>query len=234
MRYFWSGAAVIAAMLFVGVSAHADALLYSFEAGDSPNSLDGFSSNGPGNTLSNSTTVGVTNGVQSLLVTNGNSSFAGIASGSVPATMNNDKITAISLDATIPSAEAYSGGFYLLGITLFDEVAGNPYSGDSWQVAGADEQSIFQAVGTGVPQHKIIPLTGSDPNTFNPTTYGQLVDNGWVTTGFQIFEDHNAPLTFAVDNVSAVVVPEPASITLGALGGLMLMVRRRRASRAVA
>jgi len=205
MRYFRYGAAVIAAMLFVGVSAHADTLLYSFEPGDSPNSLDGFG-NLAGDALSNSTTVGVTNGVQSLFVTNGSSSFAGIATSANTAPMANDKITAISLDATIPSGLAYSGGYYLLGITLYDNSAGNPYTGTSFQVAGADEQSIYQAVGTGVPQHKVIPLTGTDPISFNPTTYGQLVDNGWVTTGFEIFQDHNAPLNFAVDNVGAVVV----------------------------
>jgi hypothetical protein len=229
MRYFRLGAAVIAAMFIGAASAHAQILLYSFEAGDSPNSLDGFS-NLAGDSLSNSTTVGVTNGLQSLFVTNPSPSFAGIATNSNVGLIQSDTVTSISMDATIPSGESYTGGYYLLGITLYDEVAGNPYTGDSWQVAGSDEQSIYQATGNGVPQHITIPLTGSDPNTFAATTYGQLVDNGWVTTGFEIFQDHNAPLNFAIDNVTANEVPEPATLGIGAVSGLLLLARRRRAA----
>jgi hypothetical protein len=231
---------LLAAALVAGsigaASAHADALLYSFEPGDSPSALDGFGNLG-GNTLGNSTTVGVTDQTQSLLVTNGNSSFAGFASGSVPAFFTNDHVTAVSLDATVPSGFTYTGGFYLLGITLFDNAPANAYTGMSFQVAGSDEQSIYPlpaGLGTGVPQHVSIPLSGSDPITFNPTTYGQLIDNGWVTTGIEIFEDHNAPLTFAVDKVSAVgvSVPEPASIGVAAIGAMGLLARRRRAAKA--
>ena len=136
MRHFRLGAAVLAALLASAASAHAQALLYSFESGDSPNSLDGFSDLA-GDTLSNSTTLGVTQGAQSLFVNNTSSSFAGYATGSVPAIFNTDTVTGVTLNVTWPSGEVYAGGYYLLGVTLYDNSASSPYDGTSLQVPGA-------------------------------------------------------------------------------------------------
>lgn len=231
MRYFRLAAAFSAATVLVlsmaARPARADVQMYSFEPGDSPNALDGFS-NLSGNILSNTTAYGVTSGTQALQIDCNSPSFAGSATASIQPIMNSATVTGVSLDATIPSGEQYAGGYLLLGITLYDNSASSPYDGDGFQVAGSDEQSIYQATGNGVPQHVVIPLTGSDPITFNPTTYPQLVAAGWVTTGFEIFEDKNSTETLAVDNVSAVVVPEPASLAFGTVGGLMLLARRRR------
>jgi hypothetical protein len=215
MKYGIVCAATLAVLSLAAIPAHADVLMYSFEPGDSPNSLDGFANIG-GTTLSNTTSYGVTNGTQALQIAC-NAGFDSSATTTINSIMSSQTVTAISMDATIPSGAVYTGGYFDLGITLYDNSATSPYDGESLQVAPGDEQSIYQATGTGLPQHVVIPLTGSDPNSGNPTTYAQLLANGWVTTGFEIFEDKNGVVTFAVDSVSA-VVPEPAS--LGLLGGL--------------
>jgi len=233
MKYGFVCAATIAVLSLAAVSARAQGvLLYSFEPGDSPNALDGFQNLGS-NTLNNESTYGVTNGTQAMQVVCASSSFDGIISSTgtgatIPAVLNANPnaVTAISMTVTQPLGETYGGSFFLLGITLRDSDPSSPYNGDQFQVAGADEQHIETDPGN-LPVTIVIPLTGTDPISFNPTTYSQLVAAGWVTTGFEIFEDHNAPLTFALDNIQA-VVPEPASIlSMGAISGLLVLRRRR-------
>jgi hypothetical protein len=232
MKYGVICAATVMALSLAAISARADVLMYSFEPGDSPNSLDGFA-NLSGNSLSNESTYGVTGGIgstQAMQIQCTTAGFAGSATTSINAIMSSPTVSAISMDATVPLGTSYTGGYLLLGITVYDNSATSPYDGDSFQVSGSDEQSIYplpSGAGTGVPQHIVIPLTGSDPISGNPSTYAQLIAGGWVTTGFEIFEDKNAQVTFAVDSVSA-VVPEPASLLgMGAISGL-LMLRRRR------
>lgn len=226
MKFSRSLCAAAAAVLITGAaSARASELLYSFETGDGLGALDGFKNLG-GNTLSLGT-FGATDGSSALEVDNTNSSFAGFATSSIPAVLLNPAVTAISIDVTITAGETSTAGYYLLGVALFDNVA--TVDPGEFQVAGSDEQHLdtFHIPGTGTPFTITIPLTGSDPNSGNPVTYAQLLANGFIPDGFEIFEDHNGPLQFAIDNVQAVgvSVPEPASI--GGLATLGLLLKRR-------
>jgi hypothetical protein len=57
-----------------------------------------------------------------------------------------------------------------------------------------------------------------------------VLSNGFIPTGFEFFysKSNDAALDVYIDNVQAVAVPEPASLGLGAVGGLMMLARRRR------
>jgi hypothetical protein len=222
--------AAAAALMFGVASSKASELLYSFETGDSPNALDGFKNLG-GNTLSQGTT-GATVGTGALEVNNTNSSFAGISTTSIPSALLNPAVTAISLDVTIPAGETSTAGYYLLGVALFDNNA--PADVGEFQVDGSDEQHLdfYHIPGTGTPFTITIPLTGADPNSGVDGSYAQLLANGFVPDGFEIFEDHNGPLQFSIDNIQAVgvSVPEPTSLSLAAVAGGMLLKRRSRKS----
>jgi hypothetical protein len=228
MRYFCSVAASVAA-LFIGVaSSDAGTLLYSFENGDSPDSLDGFAANGGGITVLQSN-IGATVGTGAMNNTSAASAtFTGALTTLVPAALNDPSVTAISFDLTIAPGDQFTGAFADIGITIFGRTGISPNFnyGVQYQVDPAQEQNVALGPGT---YNLTVALIGTDPYSGAlHQTYGQILNDTFVPTGFEFFygKSADAPLSVYIDNVQT--VPEPASIGLGAVGGLLMLACRRR------
>jgi hypothetical protein len=214
--------------LLIGVNSAKAALLYSFENGDVPNNVDGFAPNGGGVTVSHDT-IGATNGTGSMkLVTSVGGTFVGaLSTSAVPlATLDNPSISGVSFDITT-AAPQYAGNYADIGITLFVANPGLGEFGEQFQTNFVPSDNIDLAPGT---YHVTHPLYGNDPDTGTPESYSQLLANGFVPTGFEFFisKDATAAATVYLDNVNTVSVPEPATLALGAVGGVMALARRRR------
>lgn len=220
-----------AAALFIGVgSADAGTLLYSFENGDSPNSLDGFAANGGGITVTPST-IGATVGTGSMENSNAaNATFTGALTTLVPAALNSPSVSAISFDLTIAPGQQFTGAFADIGITIFGRTGISPNFnyGEQFQVDPAQEQNVALGPGT---YNLTVALIGTDPYSLAAhQTYAQVLSDTFVPTGFEFFygKSGDAPLNVYIDNVQTVVVPEPASIGVGAVGALLMLALRRR------
>jgi len=225
MRHFRLVAAGVAA-IFLGVaSANAGTLLYSFENGDTPNNLDGFANNGGGITVTHDT-IGATVGTGSMdNLTVSGATFTGALTPVVPAALNDPSVTAISLDLTVAPGQQFTGAFADIGITIFGAINGS--FGNQYQVDASSERNVNLAPGT---YHLTIPLIGTDPNSFAlHQPYSEVLGDSFIPTGFEFFysKSGDAPLNVYIDNV-ATVVPEPASIGASAVGGLLMLARRRR------
>lgn len=244
MRNALSAVLAATAMTCVGAaSAHANTLLYSFEAGDTPNAVDGFARNGPPVTFTvTSSAVGVTNGLTSALFNSTATSFSGAITSKVDPifTSTTNTPTAITADISVPVGTVYTGNNApYLGITIFGTLpdAGAPTGTDAaqFQVLGSSEAPIPFSGGatfftsTGAISHVSIPLIGYDPAGVAPSaTYADALAEGFVPTSFQFFFDKDAALPVTIDNVVAVTpTPEPASLGLAVVGGLALLRRRR-------
>jgi hypothetical protein len=213
-----------AAALCAAAPARASVILYSFENADSPNALDGFAKNGSGISVASSS-IGPTAGTGSISVATTGPGFKSILTASIPAVLDNPLVTGISVDVTIPPSPAYTGTFADLGVIMFVDNLPLGEFGEQFQVASSEEQNINLAPGT----HTVtIPLMGSDPDTGALETYAQLLSHGFIPAGFDLFFDENAANSVFLDNVQAVGVsaPEPASLALLILGGLLLLKRR--------
>ena len=225
----------LAVTLLGATAARADVLLYSFETGDTPNAVDGFTRNGgaSSNTITQST-IGVTNGVNSGLFTVTAPGFAGAITTKVDPVFSSTTAapTAVKLDLTVPADFTYAGGYALIGVTVFGVIQ-DPVDGPvgvQFQVNGASEQFIPFDM-PGITKTLTIPLVGADPLTGTIEPYQALVNQGFTPTSLQFFFDKNAAITVAIDNVVAVTppVPEPAALGAVALGTTALLRRRRRA-----
>jgi hypothetical protein len=218
-------AAAVAAALSLGLaSAHAQ-LLYSFESGDSPNSTDGFVPNG---ITPIQTTTGATVGVGALECISSGEYEGTYTQGDLPALLSNPALTGFTVDVTIsPNDLAPSGtdAYADLGLGLFIYNAAEEEFGDPFIAPTSDWVNIDLATGTYLSLS--IPLIGDDPDTGNPISYPDLLADGWAVGGFNIVDDSSAPQTFFVDNIQG-VVPEPASIGVGVVSGLLMLARRRR------
>jgi hypothetical protein len=228
MRHSLVLAAVVAAMSVGAASASAGTLLYSFEATDAAGPTDGFTNNGGGIVVSPST-IGATVGLGSMEnATVSGATFTGALTGTdVPAALSSPSTSAISLDLTIAPGGQFAGAFADIGITIFGELPG-PTFGNQYQVDASSEQNVALAPGT---YSLTIPLIGTDPNSFAlHQPYSEVLGDGFIPTGFEFFysKSGDAPLNVYIDNVQAVAVPEPASLGVGAIGGLMMLSRRRR------
>jgi hypothetical protein len=208
---------------------------YSFEA-VTPAGPDGFF--GVGATVTQST-IGATHLLNSMSYDATASSFSGARTESViPPTLNDPPgVDHVLFDLTITSA--YTGGFADIGVTVFGHqlnAPGGPVFGH--QVQFADTESIAlltvgthsniridlnQSVGPYRPGESFDAIFGPGPNDLT------------VASAFQFFISKNGgvPLTVFIDNVRLVPVPEPATLSLTALGavGLGALGRRRRAAR---
>ena len=223
MRHSLVLAAVVAAMS-VGVgSARAGTLMYSFESGDAPNSKDGFVNNGIAPTQ---TTTGATVGTGALQMVTPGGYQGTYTTSPLPAPLANPGLSAVTLDLTIsPNDPAFTGGYSDLGIGLYVSNPGEGEYGMQYVSPTSDWVNIDLAPGTY--RGLSIPITGNDPDTFSPISFGGLLGEGWYVSGFQLLIDGNGAQTVYVDNILA-VVPEPASLGIGAIGGLMMLARRRR------
>jgi hypothetical protein len=205
------------------ISAQAGVLMYSFETGDSPNGKDGFVNNGT--TSVTQTTTGATVGSDALQIVTPGGYVGTYTQGDLPAPLANPNLSAVTLDLTVsPNDPAFTGTYSDMGISLFVSNPGEGEYGDQYAVPNTDWVNIDLAPGT---YNLSIPITGNDPDSGNPITFGNLLGEGWYVSGFQLILDGNGAQTVYVDNVQA-VVPEPASLSLIGLTGSLLLSRRRR------
>lgn len=221
--------AAAAALMFGSVSAKASGLLYSFENGDTPNSLDGFANNGGGISVTQDT-IGATLGSNSMRNSSvAGATFTGALTSTVPANLT-PGTTDITFDMTINDGETFTGAYADVGITIFGAIgsgASETY-GNQYQVDASSERNIALAPGT----YSIdIPLVGTSPVDFSlHQPYSTVVGQGFIPTGVEFFysKSSDSAATVYIDNVQAVTVPEPASIGLvGALAAFALGRKRR-------
>jgi hypothetical protein len=226
MRNFLVSAAAVAA-LFVGAgAAGAQQLLYSFESGDSPNSKDGFVPNG---LFPSSSTIGATNGSGSLELndTTGGSYVGAYTQNPIPAVLDTPDVTGFTADVTFTSPLPGTSNDIGLGFFIFN--AGESEYGDQF-IAPTSAWAVLPTATPGT-YSIFVPLLGTNPDTTLPDTWPDMLSKGWAVGGFNVVSSNNAgaPFAFYIDNIQA-VVPEPASLSLGAVSGLMLLARRRRSA----
>jgi len=216
-------------------SAHAT-LAYSFEA--PPVNPDGFGPNGGGVAVTQDT-IGATQGLSSMKVAVvPGATFVGALTGVVAPPINDPPgVNAILFDMTIPAGGQFTGGFALVGVTIFGASQPGPGQQFGLQAQFADFEHIDgKAPGT----YKDIridlnsathPLTFATGQSFDQIfgTVGSGV-NDIIPTGFQLFfnKSNDAPLTVYIDNVRT-VVPEPAAglmLCLGLAGMTWVKCRR--------
>lgn len=234
MKTTWLGAIAVAMIACTSSSAHAT-LAYSFEGGLPP---DGFGPNGGGVTISQDT-IGATEGVNSLkasVVTG--ATFVGALTGNVhPSIGDPPGLQSIFFDLTIPQGGEFTGGFAVVGVTIFGASQPGPGQQFGLQAQFADFEHIGgKAAGTYTVQIDLSSAT--HPLTF---ATGQSFDqifgpnpgapNDVIPTGIQFFlnKSNDAPLTVYIDNVRT-VIPEPATAVMLSLGAIGLGLVRRRAS----
>jgi hypothetical protein len=231
--------AVMVLMLIMSARALAqtDVLVYSFETGGAFNP-DGFVPNGA--TIAKSPGVGNTVGANSIHITTdlASATFVGtFTQNPLPAVLTDPNTTAIKMDVTLPAA--YPGANSTIGITYFgyhdpDDVPGTGDETNFGTPFQANNASFQQMAGLAAGTHTLtVPLIEFFTNQpFNgPTLFNNpdpLAD--WDIGGFQLTfsKDDVAVLDVYVDNVRAVVVPEPASVMSLAGLGLLGLARRRR------
>ena len=193
-------------LLSAATAANAGTLLGNFEAG----SLDGWSAQGATTTAFD--TFGATLGVNSLRVT-------------IPANWNYDLVNhplSLTPDLALPNS-----------VITFDLTMRN----DGGQIPpwwlGLEMHLNSDATGDNA-----LPLQGSFPGVpWGPTTShltysipasvsSTIASATWVNLDF-IGNTGGGGATFWIDNMQISQVPEPASLGLLGLGGLMLFLRRR-------
>jgi hypothetical protein len=138
----------------------------------------------------------------------------------------------VLFDVTLPAA--YPDTFANVGITVFGHAL-NAQGGAQFghQVQFADEVALAP-LGAGTHTNLRIDLDFSlgpyrPGDSFNDI-FGPAMDDLTVASAFQFYVNKNVltPLTLYIDNVR-LVVPEPASLTLVAMGAMVLLPRRRMA-----
>lgn len=236
MKTTWLGVIALAMIACTSSSAHAT-LAYSFEGGLPP---DGFGPNGGGVTISQDT-IGATNGVNSLKASVvGGATFVGALTGNLhPSIGDPPGLQSIFFDLTIPQGGEFTGGFAVVGVTIFGASQPDYPGGQQFglQAQFADFEHIGgKAAGTYTVQVDLSsathPLTFATGQSFDQIFGGfGSGANDVIPTGFQFFlnKSNDAPLTVYIDNVRT-VIPEPATAAMLSLGALGLGLVRRRAS----
>jgi hypothetical protein len=221
-----------AMIAFTSSSAYA-ALAYSFEGGSPP---DGFGPNGGGVTVSQDT-IGATEGVNSLKASVvAGATFVGALTGNVaPPIGNPPGVKSILFDLTIPAGGEFTGGFAVIGVTIFGASQPDYPGGQLFglQAQFADFEHIGgKAAGTYPVQIDLASATNQtdfSTGSFNDI-FGGFGDgvNVQIPTGFQFFinKSNDAPVTIYIDNVRT-VVPEPAPAVMLSIGALVSGLCRR-------
>jgi hypothetical protein len=111
-----------------------------------------------------------------------------------------------TLDYTAPGSDQYGRVDLLTGTAT-------PFS-----TAGADVLHTFYAG---------IDPRANNPNPYTTYSYNLSLDAGTYKLRFAEV-DNSGFLNMGVDNVSLVAVPEPTTLALAGLGGLLLMLVRRQ------
>ena len=234
MRTTLLGVIAVAMIACTSNSVHA-ALAYSFEGGSPP---DGFGPNGGGVTVTQDT-IGATDGINSLKASVvGGATFVGALTGNVTAPIGDPPgIQSILFDLTIPQGGEFTGGFAVVGVTIFGASQPGPGQQFGLQAQFADFEHIGgKAAGTYTVQIDLASAT--HPTTFaTGQSFNQIfgpnpgAPNDIIPTGFQFFlnKSNDAPLTVYIDNVRT-VVPEPATAAMLSLGAMALGHARRRLS----
>jgi hypothetical protein len=108
--------AAVAAAMSVGAASASATLLYSFETGDADGPTDGFTNNGGGITVSQST-IGATVGANSMEnLTVAGATFTGaLTQTDIPAALSDPSTTSISLDLTVAPGGQFAGAFADIG-----------------------------------------------------------------------------------------------------------------------
>jgi len=236
MRHCFASVAVVAILLCAS-AAHAQ-LIYSFETGTAANP-DGFGPNGGGVTISQDTfgATQATHSMKASVVTG--ATFVGALTTTLPGALNNPPgVDAIKFDLTIAPNDVFTGGFDIVGITVFGSNA--PLAAFGLQAQFAPFIHV-DGKAAGTYTDLVIPLTGAT----NPLTFagGQTFNDIFTAgapgpsqlnpSGFQFFinKSNDAPTTIYIDNVRVVPsVPEPATCGLVVMGAVVMgaIGRRRR------
>jgi hypothetical protein len=234
MRHSLLSAAVVAAMSIGAASASASTLLYSFETGDAAGPLDGFGPNGGGVTVTQDT-IGTTDGSNSMKVSVvQGATFVGALTGNVPAALNNPPgVTGIDFDLTVGPNDPFTGAFSVLGITIFG--ASQPGPGQQFGLQAQFSPLVhMEGLAPGTYAEHIDLIGATNQVTFDTNqTFDQIFGSGanqQIPTGFEFFinKSADAPVDAYIDNVRVDGVPEPTTLGLAAVGGLMALSRRRR------
>lgn len=224
-----------AAALAVGAAKSAVASpAYSFEGSPPP---DGFGPNGGGVTVSQDV-IGVTDGSNSMKVSVvTGATFVGALTGFLPAPIGDPPgIEAILFDMTIGSGEEFTGGFAVIGVTIFG--ASQPGMGQQFglQAQFADFEHIGGKAAGTYKDVRIDLSSATNPLTFvTNESFNQIfgpnpgAPNDVIPTGFQLFinKSNDAPVTVYIDNIRT-IVPEPATAALACLAAAALGFGRRR------
>jgi hypothetical protein len=233
----WLAAA--AAIALCGESAEGQTLAYSFEA--PPVNPDGFGPNGGGVTVSQDT-IGTTNGLSSLQVdVVQGATFVGALTGVVhPSIGDPPGADYILFDMTIDAGQEFTGGFAVVGVTIFGASQPDFPGGQQFglQAQFADFEHIGGKVAGTYNDVRIDldsathPLTFAGGQSFNEIfgTVGSGA-NDLVPTGFQLFfnKSNDQALTVYVDNVRVGQIPEPTTCALIGLAAIaMVGIRQRR------
>jgi hypothetical protein len=227
------GFAACAAMLCGALTGQAQTLLYSFEGG-----LDGFGANGGGVTVT-ADSIGATQGTGSMKTSVvGGATFVGALTGNTPAALNDPPgISHVLFDMTIAPGGEFTGGFAVVGVTIFSASQPGPGQQFGLPVQFADFEQIGGKAAGIYTDVRIDLASATHPTTFaTGQSFNQIfgpnpgLPDDMIPTGFQLFlnKSNDAPLTVYFDNIR-VVVPEPATGVLLGVGALALglVVRRR-------
>src|SRR3954469_20332495 len=185
-------AVAMGAILLSAATAKAQ-LVYSFEA--PPVNPDGFGPNGGGVAVTQDT-IGATQGLSSMKVAVvPGATFVGALTGVVAPPINDPPgVNAILFDMTIPAGGQFTGGFALVGVTIFGASQPGPGQQFGLQAQFADFEHIDGKAAGTYNDIRIDLNSATHPLTFAANQsfdqiFGQVGSgpNDIIPTGFQFF-----------------------------------------------